>query len=101
VDARPQPDANSKPRLGHEQWEDADQHVEELIALVGDYRVAQVAFDRAVRNTQGESSPCGKRGGSSPTTGAGTKFLRRACYENLMRKARIHLDDLSHPPMCL
>jgi len=29
-----------------EQWDNADQHVEELIALVADYRIARAAFDR-------------------------------------------------------
>jgi hypothetical protein len=33
--------------------DDADQHVEELIALAGDYRVARVAFDKAVRERPG------------------------------------------------
>lgn len=36
-----------------EQWDDADQHVEELIALAGDYRVARAAFDRAVQERPG------------------------------------------------
>jgi hypothetical protein len=36
-----------------EQWDDADQHVEELIALAGDYRVAKAAFDKAVRERPG------------------------------------------------
>ena len=31
-----------------ELWDDAS-HVEELIALTGDYRVARVAFDEAVK----------------------------------------------------
>ena len=31
-----------------ELWDDADSHVEELIALTGDYRVARAAFDEAV-----------------------------------------------------
>ena len=31
-----------------EQCDDADQHVEELIALTGDYRTAKAAFDQAV-----------------------------------------------------
>ena len=30
-------------------WDDADLHVEELIALTGDHRVAQAAFDEAVK----------------------------------------------------
>jgi hypothetical protein len=32
-----------------EQWDDEDRHVEELIALTGDYRVARAAFDEAVK----------------------------------------------------
>ena len=32
-----------------ELWDDADSHVEELIALTGDYRVARAAFDEAVK----------------------------------------------------
>ena len=28
-----------------ELWDDADSHVEELIALTGDYRIARAAFD--------------------------------------------------------
>lgn len=32
-----------------EQWDDTDSHVEELIALTGDYRVARAAFDEAVK----------------------------------------------------
>jgi len=31
-----------------ELWDDADSHVEEVIALTGDYRVARAAFDEAV-----------------------------------------------------
>jgi hypothetical protein len=31
-----------------ELWDDADSHVEKLIALTGDYRVAKAAFDRRV-----------------------------------------------------
>ena len=32
-----------------ELWDDEDRHVEELIALTGDYRVARAAFDKAVK----------------------------------------------------
>lgn len=32
-----------------EQWDDADQHVEELIALARSYRIAKAALDRAVQ----------------------------------------------------
>ena len=30
-----------------EQWDDTDGHVEELIALTGDYRVARAAYEEA------------------------------------------------------
>jgi hypothetical protein len=36
-----------------EQWDDADSQVEEVIALTGDYRVARVAFEEAVRQRPG------------------------------------------------
>jgi hypothetical protein len=36
-----------------EQWDDQDRHVEELIALVADFRVAKAAFDKAVRERPG------------------------------------------------
>jgi hypothetical protein len=36
-----------------EQWDDADSHVEELIALTGDYRVARAAFEEAVKGRPG------------------------------------------------
>ena len=36
-----------------EQWDDTDSHVEELIALTGDYRVARAAFDEAVKRRPG------------------------------------------------
>jgi hypothetical protein len=39
------------------QWDDSDSHVDELIALVGDYRVAKAAFEKAVREPQAVSSP--------------------------------------------
>jgi len=32
-----------------EQWDDTDSHVEELIALTGDYRVARAAYEEAVK----------------------------------------------------
>jgi hypothetical protein len=32
-----------------EQWNDADTHVEELIALTGDYRVARAAYEEAIK----------------------------------------------------
>jgi hypothetical protein len=33
-----------------EQWDDTDSHVDELIALTGDYGVARAAFEEAVKN---------------------------------------------------
>jgi len=36
-----------------EQWDDGDSHVEELIALTGDYRVARAAFEEAVKRRPG------------------------------------------------
>jgi hypothetical protein len=36
-----------------EQWDDTDSHVEELIALIGDYSVARAAFDEAVKRRRG------------------------------------------------
>ena len=37
-----------------ELWDDADSHVEELIALTADYRVARAAFDEAVKRRPGK-----------------------------------------------
>ena len=36
-----------------ELWDDEDTHVEELIALTGDYRVTRAAFDEAVKRRFG------------------------------------------------
>ena len=36
-----------------ELWDDSDSHVEELIALTEDYRVARAAFDEAVKHRPG------------------------------------------------
>ena len=36
-----------------ELWDDNDSHVEELIALTGDYRVAKAAFEEAVKRRPG------------------------------------------------
>ena len=36
-----------------ERWDDGDRHVEELIALAGDYRIARIVFDEAVRQRPG------------------------------------------------
>jgi hypothetical protein len=36
-----------------ELWDDNDSHVEELIALTGDYRVARAAFEEAVKRRPG------------------------------------------------
>ncbi|MGA8688906.1 MAG: hypothetical protein WB662_03095 [Methyloceanibacter sp.] len=41
--------------LSSEQWDDGDRHVEELIALVGDFRVARAAFgDAPLSSMQGQ-----------------------------------------------
>jgi hypothetical protein len=34
-------------------WDDEDRHVEQLIALTGDYRVARAAFEEAVKGRPG------------------------------------------------
>jgi hypothetical protein len=44
-----------------EQWDDADSHVEELIALTGDYRVARAAYEEAVKRRPAGSSRCGRK----------------------------------------
>ena len=36
-----------------EPWDDTDSHVEELIALTGDYRVARIAYVEAVKRRPG------------------------------------------------
>ena len=36
-----------------ELWNDADSHVEELIALTGDYRVAKAAYEEAIKSRPG------------------------------------------------
>jgi hypothetical protein len=38
-----------------EQWDDTDSHVEELIALTGDYRVARAAYEEAVKRRSGRT----------------------------------------------
>jgi hypothetical protein len=40
-------------RYSLELWDEADSHVEELIALTGDYRGARAAFDEAVKRRPG------------------------------------------------
>ena len=40
-------------RINTKQWDDQDRHVEELIALTEDYRVAKAAFDQAVKARPG------------------------------------------------
>jgi hypothetical protein len=45
-----------------EQWDDTDSHVEELIALTGDYRVARAAYEEAVKRRP-ERIRCGRRRG--------------------------------------
>ena len=36
-----------------EEWDDTDSHVEELIAITGDYRVARAAYEEAVKRRPG------------------------------------------------
>jgi hypothetical protein len=36
-----------------EQWDETDSHIEELIALISDYRVARAAFEEAVKHRPG------------------------------------------------
>jgi hypothetical protein len=36
-----------------ELWDEGDQHVEELIALTGDYSVARAAYEEAVKRRPG------------------------------------------------
>ena len=36
-----------------ELWDDNDSHVEELIALTGDYRVARAAYEEAIKRRPG------------------------------------------------
>jgi hypothetical protein len=42
---------------------DADTHVEELVALAGDYRVARAAFDEAVKRRPAGSLRFGRKRG--------------------------------------
>ena len=39
-----------------ELWDDADKHVEELIALIADYGTANSAYQEAVKRRPGKSS---------------------------------------------
>ena len=38
-----------------EVWDDNDQHIEELIALTGDYRVALAAYEEAIKHRPGRT----------------------------------------------
>jgi hypothetical protein len=64
-------------------WHDGDRHVEELIELTGDYRVARAAFEEAVKRRllsaqktclplATSKPPCSVRWGSQP-------HLRQTC----------------------
>ena len=44
-----------------ELWDDADSHVEELIALTGDYRVARAAYEEAVKRRPGRIVTLGQK----------------------------------------
>ena len=68
-----------------ELWDDEDTHVEELIALTGDYRVARAAFDEAVKRRPGRIVAPSE---SAPVSRQPTQKLndRRMCgrYDNLI-----------------
>ena len=36
-----------------DQWDDTDSHIEEMIALTGDYRIARAAYEEAVKQRPG------------------------------------------------
>jgi len=56
-----------------EQWDDSDSHAEELIALTGDYQVAQPAFEEAVRQPTKElNAPQGECGHNTATSSSST-----------------------------
>ena len=38
-----------------EVWDDNDQHIEELVALTGDYGVARAAYDEAIKRRPGKT----------------------------------------------
>ena len=38
-----------------EVWDDNDQHIEELVALTGDYGVARAAYDEAIKRRPGRT----------------------------------------------
>ena len=46
-----------------ELWDDADRHIEEVIALVSDYASACGAYEEAVSVARGSSSRLGKKRG--------------------------------------
>jgi hypothetical protein len=48
-------------------WDDQDNNVEELIALVADHAVAQAAFSEAVSAAPARSSPFSRSRGRWPT----------------------------------
>ena len=50
-----------------ELWDDSDTHVEDLIALVGDYAVARAAFAEAVRRRPARSIILRQSRGCLPT----------------------------------
>jgi hypothetical protein len=43
-----------------QQWGDTDSHIEELIVLTGDYRVARAAFEEAIKRRPGRISRSSK-----------------------------------------
>ena len=44
-----------------EVWDDADRHIEEVIALASDFASACGAYDKAVKRRPGSSSRCVRR----------------------------------------
>ena len=38
-----------------EVWDDNDQHIEELVALTGDYGIARAAYDEAIKRRPGRT----------------------------------------------
>lgn len=44
-----------------EVWDDNGQHIEELVALTGDYGVARAAYDEAIKRRPGRTILSGRR----------------------------------------
>jgi hypothetical protein len=72
-----------------ELWDDADSHVEELIALTGDYRVARAAFDEAVKRRPNRRDAPPKQDCSRTA-----EELGRALHTSPSRERRSHPMDV-------